>query len=72
MEITYDKETDALYIEFQKGDFHKNQKINENLILDLDTNGNILGMEFINISKKIPSESLSQVNVKNIFATLAP
>ncbi|MBW2973939.1 DUF2283 domain-containing protein [Candidatus Woesearchaeota archaeon] len=66
MEINYDKEADALYIELRKGEFAKNKKIDDFTIIDLDKDGNVLGIEFLEVSKRIPKESLSQVNVKNL------
>lgn len=66
MEITYDKEADAMYIEFRKGEFAKNKKIDDFTIIDLDENDNILGIEFLDVSKRIPLESLSEINFKNL------
>lgn len=66
MEINYDKEADALYIELRKGDFAKNKKIDDFTIIDLDKQGNILGIELLDVSKRIPRESLSQLHVKNL------
>ena len=66
MEINYDKEADAIYIEFQKGEFARNKKIDDFTIIDLDKKGNILGIELLDVSKRIPKESLSHVNVKNL------
>jgi len=68
MEISYDKEADAMYIEFRKGEFSKNKKLDDFTILDLDRKGDILGIELLDASKRIPKESLSQVNVKNLLA----
>lgn len=68
MEISYDKEADAMYIEFRKGKFAKNKKVDDFTIIDLDEEGNILGIELLDVSKRIPIESLSEVNVKNLFA----
>lgn len=68
MEISYDNDADAMYIEFRKGDFAKNKKIDDFTIIDLDENGNILGIELLDVSKRIPKESLSQVNVRNLLA----
>ncbi|MAE42161.1 DUF2283 domain-containing protein [Candidatus Woesearchaeota archaeon] len=68
MEISYDKEADAVYIEFRKGDFAKNKKIDDFTIIDLDDKENILGIELLKVSKRIPLESLSEVNVKNLLA----
>ncbi len=66
MEIRFDKKADAMYIELQKGDFYKNKKIDDLTIVDLDKKGNILGIEFLKVSKRIPKESLSEINVKNM------
>lgn len=66
MEINYDKDADAMYIEFRKGDFAKNKKIDDFTIIDLDKQGNILGIELLDVSKRIPRESLSQLHVKNL------
>ena len=68
MEINYDKEADAMYIEFRKGDFTKNKKIDDFTIIDLDKENKILGIELLEVSKRIPIESLSEVNVKNLLA----
>ncbi|MBI2668864.1 DUF2283 domain-containing protein [Candidatus Woesearchaeota archaeon] len=68
MEISYDKNADAMYIEFRNGNFAKNKKIDDFTIIDLDINGNLLGIEILQVSKRIPLESLSEVNVKNVLA----
>ena len=47
MEIEYDKEADALYIDFKKGDFAKNKKVDDFTVLDLDAKGNLLGIELL-------------------------
>ena len=69
MEISYDKEADAMYIEFRKGEFAKNKKIDEFTIIDLDKQGKILGIELLEVSTRIPIESLSEIHFKNLIAT---
>ena len=49
MEISYDKEADAVYIEIRKGEFSKNKKIDEFTIIDLDKDGNMLGIELLEL-----------------------
>ena len=66
MEISYDKDADAMYMEFRKGEFAKNKIIDDLTIIDLDKEGNILGIEILDASKQIPIESLSKINVKNL------
>lgn len=68
MEISYDKEADAMYIEFRDGEFAKNKKIDDFTIIDLDKDGNILGIELLEVSKRMPAESLSKVHLKNLVA----
>ncbi len=67
MRITFDKEADALYIEFVEGKFHSNKKIDDETIIDLDSKGNILGIELLSVSKRIPLKSLSKLNIENLI-----
>ncbi len=66
MEIKYDREADALYIELRKDKFCKNKKIDDSTIVDLDENNQIIGIEILGASKRIPSNSLSKIHVENI------
>lgn len=59
-----------MYIEFRKGEFAKNKKVDDFTIIDLDSAGNILGIELLDVSKRIPMESLTEVSVKNLLATV--
>lgn len=68
MEITYDKQADAVYIEFRKGEFSSNKKIDDTTIIDLDVDGNILGIELLEVSKRLPADAFTEVHVKNILA----
>jgi uncharacterized protein YuzE len=49
--FNFDKEADALYVEIQQGEFSKNKKLSNSVILDLDKDENIIGLEIINVSK---------------------
>ncbi|MBS3074983.1 DUF2283 domain-containing protein [Candidatus Pacearchaeota archaeon] len=66
MKIEYDKYADAVYIEFSKGEFAKNKKIDNDTIIDLDENDNILGIEIINVSKRLSKDFISNIIVSNI------
>ena len=69
MEITYDKEADAMYIKFKEGEFDRNKKVDDSTILDLDKEGNVLGIELLWVSERMPEESLSDIHLKNLFVT---
>jgi len=62
MKIEYDKDADAIYIEFSKGEFAKNKKIDNDTIIDLDENENIIGIEIINISKRLSKDFFVRYN----------
>ncbi|MBI4015980.1 MAG: DUF2283 domain-containing protein [Candidatus Aenigmarchaeota archaeon] len=64
MEISVDLQADALYIKFQEGKFAQNKKIDDDTLIDLDSKGRILGIEMLNVSKRIPAKELSDVSVR--------
>ena len=68
MKITFDKEADAVYIELGSGELFSNKKIDDFTIIDLDKNGNILGIELLNVSKRISKDFLSDISVKNLVS----
>jgi uncharacterized protein YuzE len=47
MKITYDSDADAMYIELKEGKFDHNKKIDKNTILDIDKEGDVLGIELL-------------------------
>lgn len=68
MKITFDKEADAVYIEFDSGEFASNKIVDKDTIIDLDKKGNILGIELLNVSKRISKNFLSDISVKNLVS----
>jgi len=46
--------------------YYSDKEINEWI-----KNGNILGIELLSVSKRIPSESLSEISVKNLVPLAA-
>ncbi len=66
MEITYDKDADAMYIRFSHAEFAKNKKIDNQTIIDIDEHNQIIGIEILGVSKRIPRDFLRSVKVKNI------
>ena len=55
MKFEYDKEVDAAYVYLEHpikdGEVKKTIELNENIILDFDKKGKLLGMEILNASK---------------------
>lgn len=47
MKITYDKEADALYIKLTDKKIVESEEIAENVVIDYDTENNIVGIEMV-------------------------
>ena len=63
MNIIYDKEADCLYIQFQQGKVHKTRKIEEGVLLNLDEEGKIYGIEIVGASERMSIASLGKINI---------
>ncbi len=68
MKITFDKEADAIYIELSGEAFVADKKMDNETILDLDKNGKIIGIELLNVSKRIAKDFLSDIRVQNLVS----
>jgi len=61
MKIEIDKEADAAFIYFKEissGDVKKTISLNDSLNVDFGTDGKILGIEILKLSKTIPKKGL--------------
>ena len=65
MKVTYDKEADAMYISLTEKKFSKCKEIDRNTILDLDEDGNVIGIELLFVSKRFPQKIPSSITVEN-------
>lgn len=63
MNISYDKDADCLYIQFQEGKVHKTRKIEEGILVDIDEKGRIYGIEIVGVSERMPVASLGKINI---------
>jgi len=66
MKIEYSKDVDALYVQFRKGYVSKSREIEEGVVVDLDKNGHILGIEILDASKRLTLEELINVSIENL------
>jgi uncharacterized protein YuzE len=61
VKITYDKKADAANITFQKGRYHISEEIGEGVIVDYTKQGKILSIEILDVSKRIPLQSIKEI-----------
>ena len=63
MNISYDEDADRIYIQFQQGKVHKTRKIEEGILVDLDEEGKIYGIEIVGASERMSIASLGKINI---------
>ncbi len=69
MKITYDQRADALYIQFQEGTVGKTKNIEEGILIDVNEDGILFGIEIIGVSERMPVKTLGNVHLELPIAT---
>jgi uncharacterized protein YuzE len=64
MKIKYDKQANALYITLSNGQIKRTIKSGENMLVDMDSKGRVVGVEFYDISKSVSPKNLQNVSVE--------
>jgi YD repeat-containing protein len=50
---TYDPEADAVYVQIAEGNVAESAEVGEDVVLDYDAEGRVLGIEFLAASKRL-------------------
>ena len=58
MKLNYYPETDSLYIDLAERPSTESKEVSEGVVLDYDTNGNLVGIDIDNASKKLELKTL--------------
>jgi uncharacterized protein YuzE len=68
MKFNYDKETDALYINFVDIPGVDSYEISPDYIVDVDEKGNVIGIEVLNVKEKVDFTQMifNHIPVKDI------
>ena len=61
MKTEYDPEANALYVYFSDEKVAKTEELRPGIILDLDANGRIVGMEMLNAKTQLSAEALKSL-----------
>lgn len=72
MKIEYDREADALYIQFRDVDPSDNVDIEEGVTVDLDKDGHIVGIEILDASKRLSVEELTKLTIERFPVEAVP
>jgi uncharacterized protein YuzE len=70
VQVEYDKKADALYIWVRKAKYDISEELAENVIIDLDKKGRIIGLEVLDASKNIGKDLVEKIlNTEKLEAT---
>lgn len=58
MKLNYHPETDSLYIDLSEKPSAESREISEGVVLDYDAQGNLVGIDIDNASRKVELKSL--------------
>ena len=61
MKVKLDKNSDTLYFRLDSKQIVESEEIKPGVILDFDENDNVVGIEFLEVSKRATQSSLSEV-----------
>ncbi len=67
MKITYDAEADALYILIHSAEGGDSVDVQEGITVDLDAQGEVIGIEILDASKRMTGEELTSVSYENLL-----
>jgi len=66
MRIEYHREVDALYIRLQQKYVARTVEIEEELNLDLDENGKLIGLEILDATDRYPLADIFNISTENL------
>jgi len=58
MRLKFDKESDALYFRLDETLVVESEQVQPDVILDFDAAGQVIGVEILNVSKRVSAEQL--------------
>jgi uncharacterized protein YuzE len=71
MKLNYYPETDSLYIDLSEKPSAESKEISEGIVLDYDAEGNLVGIDIDNASKKVQLRELTLSRVPAEIRTVA-
>jgi uncharacterized protein YuzE len=66
MKIEYSKTADALYVYFKQCEVAKSKEVEEGVVVDLDAEGHVIGIEMLDASSRIGIQDLVNVTIENL------
>ncbi|MEW5768443.1 MAG: DUF2283 domain-containing protein [bacterium] len=64
MKLTYDEKADAIYIYLNEKEVAKTVRVSNRVIVDLDKEGNLRGIEVLFVSKALADTDFSHISLQ--------
>lgn len=61
MRLKLDQENDSLYLRLDESGIVESEEVQPGVILDYDANGNVIGVEFLALSKRVAIDKLKNL-----------
>ena len=65
MKVSIDPEADALYMRLSETHIHSTEEVKPGIILDYDDEDNLIGIEILRVSKRVPAATLKSVLIES-------
>ena len=66
MRLKVDLKNDALYLRLDESAIVESEEVRAGVILDYDTNGNVVDIEILGLSKRVPVELLKTLQFETV------
>jgi uncharacterized protein YuzE len=66
MRLKVDKESDALYLRLDEAAVVESEEVQPGVVLDYDAAGNVVGVEILNLSKRVAPERLRVLQLETV------
>lgn len=66
MRLKVDKESNALYFRLDENAIVESEEVRPGIILDFDKNGNVVGVEILNLKERAPKTELDSFEFQTV------
>ena len=61
MKLKVDEKADALYLRLDESKVVESEEVSPGVVLDFDANNQVVGVEILNLSKRVPKVNLREL-----------
>lgn len=65
MKINYDPKVDAMYIQFKIGKYDHTKKISDEILVDVNNRGEVLGLEILDAKKQFGKIEPAEIQISS-------